>query len=241
VETHLIFTLSPGRCGTGYLAKMLQTVPGVEARHEGKPDFVEVARDAQHDPEIARLFWLERKLPYIATLNTAVYAETSHLFVHGFAQALLDLNIPADLIVLTRPHREVALSYWQRGSIPGTTKRGKQYLLDPTGSVLLPVRGWDSLNRYQRCYWHCLEVEARCDALTTQYVAGNVCYTSLAQVTTQEGFLTLLRCLGLPEPRPQYESRREWVVNANPAAYKRNVIPDDELDRLEAEVCERVS
>jgi len=100
------------------------TVPGVDAKHEPRPDFASVARDAQHDPEMAREFWITKKLPAIQKSAPDVYFETSHVFAHGFADALLDIGTPADVIGLSRPHREVALSIWRRRSIPGRTGRG---------------------------------------------------------------------------------------------------------------------
>ena len=61
----LIFTVTPGRSGTKYLAALLGSVPGVAAHHEPQPDFVTALRRAQQDPEVAFAFWRDVKLPFI--------------------------------------------------------------------------------------------------------------------------------------------------------------------------------
>jgi hypothetical protein len=132
----LIFSLNPGRCGTAYLWKAFETVPGVLGGHEPRPNFVDVMRAAQDDPGAARRWLEEVKLPYIRSLDcgvgyNAVYVETSHLFVQGFVEPMLDLGVVPDVIVIDRPVREVALSMWRRKEIPGRTWLGLRYRLKP--------------------------------------------------------------------------------------------------------------
>jgi len=156
MAAQMTFCVSPGRCGTGYLAKMLQCCRDVVVRHEPEPRFSEVGEEAQFDPSIARSFW-DRKL---AAIDGARYIETSHVLVNGFAEALLGLNVDTGLIAITRSHRDVALSLWRRRSIPGRTGSGRKFLRHPDAPSLrpLPEGKWTD---YQLCYWHCLEVEAR--------------------------------------------------------------------------------
>ena len=241
-QTHMIFVLSPGRCGTGYLAKMMATVPSVDARHEPQPDFASVAKDAQHDLSLARTFWTEKKLPAIRALGPEVYFETSHVFAHGFADALLDLGMPADVVGLSRSPRQTALSLWRRRSIPGRTGRGLNYLLHPANEHnRLPLSHWENLDDYQLCYWHVLEIEARTEELLPRFEerGARTYRTSIGDLVDGPGFNDILDAMELPDPRPEYETRRDWRVNANPAHYN-EVWPEGDLNELEAGVWDAV-
>jgi len=233
----MIFVASPGRCGTKYLAKMLEVLPGVEARHEAPPDFASCAYEAQADANIAARFWRDKKLPAIRRSRAEVYVETSHVFTNGFAEALVSLGVAFDVVFLLRMHRDVALSYWRRRSIPGRTERGRMYLARPDGDVCLQLRDWTQLDDYQLCYWHCLETEARCGRLIWKFNGSTTYAMTMNRLVDGSGFRELVQEMGLPRPADWrgYEARREWVVNANPENYYR-VWPEGELAELEAGV-----
>ena len=198
MNKRMIFVLSPGRTGTAYLARVLGSVSGVAASHEPEPNFARVSRAAQHSDDAAKEFWQEHKIPDIERCVEPVYFETSHQFVY-FAEALLKLGYPVDVIVLTRPHREVALSHWRRNAIPGRMSLGRAYLSDPAAaSAVLPLPDWDTFEDYQLVYWHCLEVEARTEKLVRQLLkAGNkVHQMSLSELVSASGFYQMLKGLG---------------------------------------------
>lgn len=198
----LIFTLSPGRCGTQYLAKVLNTAPGIVARHEPKPGFMEMSVEAQKDQGIARK-WLERvKLPAIELykqMGADVYVETSHMVINGFVEPLLDL-VGFDAIVLRRPREEVALSYWRKGSIPGRTPRGQNCLLVPER----PNR----MTNYELCLWHADETERLVQKYTP--MIGKVVDTTLDEIATADGIVELCDRLDISYPTiPQMPPRHE--------------------------------
>jgi len=158
--TKVTFCVSPGRCGTGYIASVLRSKTA-SIVHEPDPRFSDVGREAQFDRDVAQRFWTERKLP---SINGQRYVETNHVLVNGFAEVLLELDVDASLFAVTRNHRDVALSLWRRRSIPARTGRGRQFLRHPNAPSLRPLPRKQRPNRwtdYQLCYWHCLEVEAR--------------------------------------------------------------------------------
>ena len=243
-DKRLIFTISPGRCGTKYLFEMLKTVPGIAVEHEPKPGFEDAARLAQFIPDASRRFWAEYKLPYIARHTENVYFETGHVFVNGFADTLLELGHIADLVILSRPHREVALSRWRRGSIPVRTERGGQYGIHPNArGVLLPITGWETWNDYQLCYWFCLEVEARSAYYSEMYkdMGAKVHHTTLSKIATERGFLRLLSDLGLPGPDMEaYRTRAQNRYNES-SSHSKMRVPDGDLDEIEQEVRKAVA
>ena len=241
----LIFTVTTGRSGTAYLWRILELVPGIASRHEPKPMFADVIREVQARPAAAREFWLERKLPAIAECGQPIYVETGHLFCKGFFEPLLELGETPDLILLSRPHRQVATSLLQLGTIPGRTEGGLRWYLSPEDPGVLPLADWRSLSDYQLCYWYCLEIERRARAYgeTVRSRGGRVVAVTLAEINTIRGFRRLLRELDLPRPSlynwAKYALNRNRIINRKPGE-RLAVEPPPDRDRQEREVLERV-
>lgn len=216
----LIFCLSPGRCGTGYLAMILDyAVPGVTARHEPEPRFSEA--------EPSRAWWLREKLPAIEREPGDIYVETSHCFAHGFLEPLLEVRRPG-LIAIRREVRAVALSFWRRRSVPARTARGREFCLAPDAP------GWQEWTDYQLCYWHALEVDRRAGLVEKE--GCPVHGIDFPDLFTEDGFAGLVGALALPEPDwKRYKERQTWRVNANPRGYY-DLWPDGDLEEQEDEV-----
>ena len=234
----LIFSLSPGRCGTAWLARALAALEDVDAHHEPHPEFRFIMRPAQYDPATALQFWLEKKLPVISSTPASTYVETSHLFGQGFARPLLQIGIVPDLIVIRRPHREVAVSMWKRGAIPGRVKALDPYHLQPDDQSILvkPTGDWHEWTDYQVCYWHGLEIEARVAQLVPLFRSrgSTVAETRMSEMVTRQGIDRLCETLGL-ERVPELPG----VVNANPPHVEQRKPPED-VDAQEADLARRV-
>jgi hypothetical protein len=154
-------------------------------------------RIVQRDPSRAFHFWLLKKLPAIRQVPEPVYIETSHLFCKGFIESLLDLGIAPDLILLRRPDREVALSFYAIEQIPERTITGRAYLLSPKDADTLHLPGWERLHDYQLCYWYCLEIRRRMQLYAGYFkkIGCSVADTSLGAITTPEGISRLIHDL----------------------------------------------
>lgn len=239
----LILTVTTGRSGTEYLAHLLECSPGVECHHEPEPNFVDVMRATQSSPDIAREFWLRRKLPAIRTRGARIYAETSHLACKGFIEPLLELGICPDLVLLKRPHRAVALSLYRLRTIPGRTDEGLRWYLSPSDPGVLPLPDWERLHDYQLCYWYCLEIERR-QSLYRKLVrdaGGHVTEVSIGELRTLRGFVRMKRELELPVFRVgphdwyRYWARRTHRANTK-AGQKHGELPLAQVEELEAEL-----
>jgi hypothetical protein len=203
-KKRFIFTVTSGRTGTGYLAHLLGIFRNTDTYHEPAPAYDLVLREVQHHPEIAHSFLVNSKIPAILGMSaSSIYIETSHLFSKGFLEPWL--NIPGlpvpDIILLTRDHREVSLSFLSLNSIPGKSNKGMRFMLAPSDpSCFTEVDGWESFNDYQLCYWYCLETAER----RSQYRAliqskgGRTFSTSIDRLQTLSGFLDAKKQLELP-------------------------------------------
>ena len=200
----LIFTITTGRSGTGYLAEVLRNIPDVQSYHEPEPRFSDVMRSVQADKTVAVKFWMNKKLPEIASKKAPIYIETSHLFCKGFIEPLLDMGIVPDLIILSRPERDVAKSMLRLDTIPGRTEKGLRYYLSPEDPGVLPLPHWQSLHDYQLCYWYCLEIKRR--SIYYEHMLreknAHIAKISLDDIRSLRGLSRMVRQLNLPRPGP---------------------------------------
>lgn len=244
-QKRLIFTVTTGRSGTGYLSKALSLLPKVASYHEPEPSFSNVMRLAQKNENIAYEFWVEKKLPRIVSKPAQVYIETSHLFCKGFVEPLLELGFTPDIIVLTRPHREVATSMCQLDTIPGRTDKGLRHYLSPDDPNVLPLPGWQTLHDYQLCYWYCLEIERRCIRYEKMFLerSARVARVLLSDIAAISGLNRLVKQLDLPGLGPmgwlRYFRNRVQKVNVKGHKKRPSALPD-RIDILEEQVINMV-
>jgi hypothetical protein len=118
-------------------------------------------RLVQSQPLIAYNYLNQYKFPAINECSGKIYAETSHLACKGFLEPMIRMGLRPSLIILRRPPREVAWSFFERNTIPTRTTPGVQDMLDPRDLGVVPLLGWDMLSNYQLCYWYALEIERR--------------------------------------------------------------------------------
>lgn len=238
----LLWTVTPGRSGTGALAHLLAGLRDVTAAHEPRPSFADALRAVQGQAGLALEYWVRRKLPALTRTRTSVYAETSHLAGLGFLTELRLLRLPVELVLLARPAREVARSLWRLDTIPGRTLRGHRYYLSPRDPALLqlPSDRLGELHDYQLCYWYAHELEARQAAwrsaaaeagwnahqLTTAELEGPQARTSIGQRLGLEGPRAGARILA---PLQAQRHRNDKASKKLP----RELSPDalDELER----------
>ncbi len=244
-QKRIIFTVTTGRSGTAYLATLFQYLRGVDAFHEPEPEFYEVLRRAQKEPRTALRFMAEKKLPAIAATPSSIYVETSHLFCKGFLEPTLKLGVVPDLVIHSRPHRQVAISLYKMGTIPGRTRKALQFYLSPEDPNVLPLRNWRSLHDYQLCFWYCLEIERRAEKYESLYrqLNATVVRTKLDEIKTTRGFLKMLGGLNLQKPGwftlLRHKRNSRFRINESSVTKKKVALPDN-LEAMEDEVMERI-
>lgn len=244
VEKRIIFTVTSGRSGSDYLAQLLSSVPGVHAEHEPEPNFVLAMRRVQNNPAVASAFLTELKFPAINKIAEPVFAETSHLTCKGFLEPMFLMGLRPGLIFLRRPPREVALSYFERNTIPGRTTWGCAYLLDPRDPFVLPLIGWETMHDYQLCFWYALEMEHRYLRYATQASElglPTVDVTNL-ELSDWTAFSRLLSTLSLPNTEANREAHTrisEQHHNPNPPLRPR--MSHDEVAPMEEQVWNHVA
>lgn len=241
----LIFTVTTGRSGTAYLTAVFNYMRNVSAHHEPAPEYVNVLREVQSNPDLARDFVLQEKIPAIAQSNNEIYIETSHLTCKGFLEHFLDLDIIPDLVIHRRPMRDVSLSLLNLGTIPGREEKAMKFYLQPTDPGVLQLPDWQTMTDYQLCYWYCLEIERRAKEYSALFSSkgARVVETTLAGLKTVEGLDELLHGLDLQLKFPAFFHRLRYVRNSNfkqnrNRVAKKDMYVPENIDEQEAEVCE---
>jgi hypothetical protein len=198
----LVVTVTAGRTGTTFLTHLLALCPDTTSLHEPEPSFVPVLRLAQRDPDLARRFLLEYKLPFVAEVASRRYVETGHLLCKGFLEPLLGLGVTPQVIALRRAPRRVAASLLSRRTVPGRGKLGLKYLLHPADPGVLALPGWTRMTDYQLCFWYALEIERRQRVYRAPVEAAGGAWIDVTaeELGDADRFLALAEALSLLDP-----------------------------------------
>ena len=173
-----IFVATTGRSGTDSLAKIFSAIPGIAAFHEPYPAMINdyaFVNSRAREKSLKQLF-LTKKRVYIkrAAIGHRYYAETNHMFIKNFFElAMNEFGERIKIVHLRRDAMKVALSFYSIDSIPGETRRGKRYLLDPKDeSNLIKFPSFsltEEENKILKCLWYWYEIEARIAYYKSKY------------------------------------------------------------------------
>ncbi|MFO7899047.1 MAG: hypothetical protein R6V58_08300 [Planctomycetota bacterium] len=171
VESY-IFVATTGRSGSMSLRMILEAVSGCTAVHEPYPDLMGPVLVAYNDGDerpLRREFKL-RKVPniYRAAAGHRWYAETNHGFIKCFCGVAAEyFGARMQVVHMVREPAAVARSLLLRKTVPGRTRSGREYLIDPAAPrnavQISDVLGDGArfAHDYFRCLWYWYEIEAR--------------------------------------------------------------------------------
>jgi len=231
---NLSFTVTAGRSGTFFLHKLCSLLPDTTSLHEPDPAFHAHLRRIKSDPAFAKEFLLHYKLPWISNLPTRNYVELSHVFCKGFLEPLLELGVVPNLIVLRRDPRLIALSFFERDTVPERTFYGIEYLLSPRYPGTLPLPGWRRMTDYQLIFWYALEIERRQREYSRlmQAAGGVVCDMTATELDDPQHFVELAKAQRLLSPAVDLDAllrehaaiaKLSWNKNERPGrSFKRD-------------------
>jgi len=169
-----IFTITPGRSGTAYLAELLrQNAADTEVHHErtGYQNFGVLTPDLSHftlfnsvgNVAAVRAFW-QRKLGGLRYGEAAHYAETSHLLAKaGLIENLSLLGAEAD-IHLVNLRRDLDQLVWSFGNRMDFINHGFTwaFTLDPDyPRNIADPRTLARFGVLGKCLWYAIEMRAR--------------------------------------------------------------------------------
>lgn len=238
----VIFAISAGRTGTGFLAALLDAVPNVSAFHEPRPQMTGTYLDAVAARPLASSYE-QRQVKLIAVNRVLerlppeqVYAETSHMFIKTFFDVVADYYPGLEVVILRRDLRKVLRSFWALGYFSEANPHWRLWL-PPAGGpddLLQPVRPFAQMDPIDRGIAYLCEIEARAERFTTRFPEVPVHETSLEQIGTSRGARELLRRLGLEWSLDQdrYENLQRNTRRSFKSARGREIGLDTCADRF---------
>jgi hypothetical protein len=169
-----VFTMTTGRSGTKYLAKLLeQNLPDAECHHEiqgwdrfgvDTPDLSHMTLfNSQGNVEKVQAFW-RAKLARVAATPRQFYVETSHLLMKGgLIENLAPLTAvgTVHLIALERDPYDTIVSFRNRFDFLDMTNRWLWYLDPEYPRNLVPSSEFLAHSLNGLCLWYILEIRAR--------------------------------------------------------------------------------
>lgn len=200
----LIFTISPGRSGSEYLATLLNTAANIHALHEPLPRmngrFLEMAMNkppaASFVKRRIKLLGINRTL---SRLNSeTIYAETSHMFIKSFHDVILEYYENVEVIVLRRPLHKVLKSFIELGFFTDINPISARWMHNPgsTNSRAEILKPLEEMDQFEKCIAYLLDIESMAQAFVTNHPDIKTHNTTLDTLTKIEGAKRLFHDLG---------------------------------------------
>jgi len=204
-----IFTISTGRCGTNYLAKLFSHVPRVFASHELLPNMQGLAMVNWNNgnPDLMRNT-VRGRMDQINLLNSNGYVwfGSNNAFIKGYGEEVLNHLRDEDVgvVILTRDRFKIADSIlrhgWSVGAERDAIDKSNAWLLYPglVQNITPDPIGNDPM---ELALWYVDEVNARADKFVADH--PNVTYyrTGIEELNTLAGCNAMFSTFGL-EPSP---------------------------------------
>jgi hypothetical protein len=242
-----VFTMTTGRSGTRYLARLLeQNLPDAECHHEihgwdrfgvDTPDVSHMTLfNSQGNVEKVQAFW-KSKLARIAATPREFYVETSHLLMKaGLIENLAPLTAEGTvhLITLERDPYATIVSFRERLDFLSRANYWLWYLDPEYPRNLVPSRDLAADSLDGLCLWYILEIRARA-ARYEKLLSGERAIVfhraSLEELAHADGASRLLQALGVPTqasnvrvPGPENVGRRMIRIDSAEQARIRRLI-----------------
>jgi hypothetical protein len=220
----LIFTISPGRAGSEYLATLLNTAENIHALHEPRPRIngrlLWMAMNRPPGESYGRrrikLLGINRSLSRLD--SDTIYAETSHMFIKSFHDVVLDYYENVEVIILRRPLHQILKSFIELGFFSNINPVAARWMHNPDSknSAAELLKPLDEMDQYEKCIAYLLDIEALARAFTVNHPGLKIHEITLDGITESGGARHLFQELGAhwtPESDKLYSS----VVNRRTA------------------------
>lgn len=215
----LIFSISSGRSGSSYLAKLLGTASNAKAYHEAHPDMAgrRVARYPANDPSAVDriayaavyLLKLVKSSAIRKSLRTLpdghVYIETNHMFISSFYDVVMRQFDDVEVIHLHRYLPKVLKSFIDL-DLFGNSPHTAMWTTppdSPSAAIAIP-KPVAEMDQVEKCIAFLVDIEARAMRFRRQYPATKVVGARLERLnrwTEVEQLFGALRLVPTDETR----------------------------------------
>ena len=231
-----VFVATTGRSGSESLAKIFGAVPDSVCLHEPYPIMVNDCPEGV-DPEkyFDDLFYLKKRINIKRTASRyRYYMETNHLFFQNFLERSVEtFGDRIRIIHMVRNPVSVGSSFYSIQSIPGTTKNGKLYLIDPAGDdnliMMNDMLGGDGEFGHDlyKCLWYWYESEARIRKLKERYPHVSWYRLETEELNDNTRLLDMFNILGIPVDAQRLQNLVGTRVNVKTDQKRKSLSLDD--------------
>ena len=173
----LIFCINSGRCGSGYLAKLLGSAKEVRSYHEPVPQMIGHYLHMINDRPYADSFH-ERHIKNNAIKKLLlrfpkgkIYCETNHMFIETFFDVVLSEFKNVDVIILRRELCLVLKSFIKLGYFSNRNSNWPHWMSSPGAktAALKSIAADEVLDQYDLCIAYLIDNEARAVRFKNDY------------------------------------------------------------------------
>jgi hypothetical protein len=203
VTARIVFSINPGRSGSWYLGKLLDTAAGARGFHEAAPQmtgpYVRMVNEhAYEDTYELRWFKAAAVQEFIARHRPAVYADSSHMFIKTFHDVAVRELAPIEVVLLRRPLAQVLRSFVQL-SFFHRHPTSLDWMTSPN-AVTAALRCVDEdgrLDHYDRCIAYLLDIGARAQRFKIENPQVPVHEVTVEDLNSRAGVEDLFDRLGI--------------------------------------------
>ena len=199
-----IFSINPGRAGSGFLSELLATDKRVQSYHEPRPRMtgswmVRALADLEGSREERRV--KVSGINFLAAMRPArqIYAETSHMFCKSFHDVVLGAYSDVDVIILRRDIAETLKSFLDLGFFGSGDVAWPMWMHRPEehGSFLRIPPDFVPRNATEQAILYLVDIEKRAQTLPSLYPEARFHAYRLEEIARPEGARRLFASLGL--------------------------------------------
>ena len=204
-DRHVVFCISSGRAGSGYLSDILSRYTNSISLHEPLPRmtgrYLDLSRpDIIYDTKRYRRIKLMGILGMLKNSDRDIpYVETSHMFIKTYYDIVTDFFKNIDVIVLRRELSSVLKSFVELGFFSRQLKQWSLWMHKPEFRNLYfdPPMKFEDMDDIDRIITYLLDIEARAVRYSMLYPKTRIHDIYLSEITSDDGISSLINTLGM--------------------------------------------
>jgi len=207
-QRRLVFVISSGRSGSGFLADLLSLSPDTYARHEPRPRInghylgltLKHGLAATYKSRLLKVFGINLALSRL--IDSITYVETSHMFIKTYHDVVIDYYEQIDVIILRRAMSKVLRSFAELNYFSPNAHHWQKWMNvpEPSNCFAEPIGLPYEMDKYDRCIAYLLDMEARAQTFIEHNQKARIHEIRLEEITKVEGARKLYNVLALTYP-----------------------------------------
>ena len=175
----LLFCINSGRCGSQYLARLLNSTKEVVAFHEAEPKMIESYvrlienKSYEETREARRIKSYAIKQTLLGIPKSTAYCDTSNMFIKTFYDVIMEdfKESQVEVIILRRNLVQVLKSFMECGYYSDKNKNWDNFFHRSYAvtSAIDSIKDYSNMDKYDQCIAYLIDIEARAIRFQSEY------------------------------------------------------------------------